>query len=233
MASPQNCRAAVALNNMGVTLLERCRFREARKNFRDGLSLMKGFTDDLGRKESLRRSAQCLAKAAFSPGSTTAKFELTALTHDDSCTCTMMVALHEFQSSSACFVMRLDWNDDEEDKEDAEVYYTATMLYNYSAACRMHSLACKSKGKAHMLQTLATKSAVSARETLKDVTSERNLTLLLLDLQQLMQLAASEGDKDKACEYYCELALLRTQLEDYQHKVSMLFKSEGRMAAAA
>lgn len=235
-ATLNGCRAAVALNNMGVTLLERRCCRDAMKNFRDGLSLMlKGLVDEHDNTESLRRSSQCIASSSSSPTTrTTTNFELTALSHDyNSTTCAMTVALHEFQSSGVGFVMRLDWNDDEEDIADTEAYYKATMFHNYAVACRVQSLSCKSKSKAHMLQTLATKSALSAHAILIHVTSERNLILLMLALQQLMQLAAAEGDKDKACKYYSEMAFLRTQLEDYHHEVSTLFNRRERMAAAA
>ena len=232
-----SCRAAVALNNMGVTLLERGCCRDAMKNFRDGLSLMMNEgVDPHDSKESLRRSSQrIVASSSDSSAKTTVNFELTALSHDDtSTTCAMTVAIHEFQSSSVGFVMRLDWNEDEQDMADAGAYYKATLLYNYAVACRMHAVTCsKSSSKAQKLQTLATKAALSAHATLTNVVSERSLTLLMLDVQQLMQLATAEGDKDKACKYYCELAFIRTQLEDYHHEVSVIFKRRDRTAAAA
>ena len=235
-ASLKNCRDAVALNNMGVTLLERRCCRDAMKNFRYGLTLMmKGLVDEHDSEESLRRSSRCIASSSSSPTTrTSTNFELTALSHDyNSTTCAMTVALHEFQSSGVGFVMRLDWDDNDEDMADTVAYYKATMFHNYAVSCRVHSLTCGSKSKTQKLQTLATKSALSAHAILIHVTSERNLTLLMLALQQLMQLAASEGDKDKACKYYSEMAFLRTQLEDYHHEVSTLFNRRERMAAAA
>ena len=231
--SSRSCRSTVALNNMGVTLLERRCFRDAMKNFRDGLRLINGLNDERGRDETLRRSAQCVASSASSPSNFPAKFELTALSHDDASGCVMTAALHEFPSSGAGFVVRLVLHDDEEDKKDAEIYYIGAMLHNYSVACRMQSLYCKSKSKAQKFQKLATTSAFFARSTLRNVTSECSLALLMLNLQHLIQLAAADGDKDKARDYYCELAFLRSRLDDHQLEVSTLFMSQRRTAAAA
>lgn len=230
----RNCRAAVALNNMGVTLLERRHFRDATKNFMDGLKLMKGGTPDEHERESLRRSARCVASSDSSTRSSPAYFHLTVLTYDDSPMCAMTAALHEYQSSGSGSVFRLDWNDDEDDKANTEVYYMATMFHNYSVACRMQSLDCKSKSKAQTLQTLATKSANAARSTLvgNDVNRERSLTLLMLNVQHLMQLAAAEGDKDMACMFYCEIASLRSRLEDCLAEIDHV-APRGRTAASA
>jgi hypothetical protein len=229
----QNHRGAVALNNMGVTLLERCCYRDAMKNFKDGLNLIKGSADEREREESLRRSSQCVASSTSSPTDAPAKFELTVLTHDDSSMGALTAALHEFQSSGSGMVLRLDWNDDEEDETEAEIYCTATMFHNYSVACRMQTLDCKSRSVAQKLRMLATKSAVVAHASLDNVHSQRNLTLLMLNLQQLMQLASADGDKDKACKYYCEMAFLRTRLEDHQEEFTSPFELGERAAAAA
>lgn len=229
----QNHRAAVALNNMGVTLLQRCCFRDAMKNFKDGLHLIKGSADEREREESLRRSARCVASSTSSSARAPAKFELTVLTHDDSSMGALTAALHEFQSSGSGMVLRLDWHDDEEDEAEAEVYYTATMFHNYSVACRMQTLDCKSRSVAQKLLVLATKSAVVAHASLDNADSQRNLTLLMLNLQQLMQLASADGDKEKACKYYCEMAFLRTRLEDHHDEFTSPFELGERAASAA
>ena len=89
------------------------------------------------------------------------------------------------------------------------------MFHNYSVACRMHALYCKSRSKTQKLLMMATKLAVVAHASLHNVDNYRSLTLLMLTLQQLMELASADGDKEKACKYYCKMAFLRTRLEDH------------------
>jgi len=107
---------------MGVTLLERGYFRDAMKTFKDRLALMESTSsEDQQREESLNRSARYIAgSSASSQGPALADFELTALSHNYSPAAAMTAAIHEFQSSGTGFVLCLEWNNEEQDK-DADV----------------------------------------------------------------------------------------------------------------
>jgi len=100
----------------------------------------------------------------------------------------------------------------------------ASIFHNYAIACCGQSLDCKSKSKHQKLHTLANKSAVASYTILKNATfsSERTLILWMLNLQQLLQLTTADGNKIMARKYYCEMAFLRTQFEDYQEEFTIL-----------
>jgi len=238
-SSTQDYRAAVALNNMGVTLLERGCLRDAMMNFKDGLSFLRSSRGDLQQQqdESLRRSSRCLASSSATT-ELDIDFELTALSHDDQPEAFVSAAINDLQTSNSSFVLRLGWEDCEE--VDTKVHYTASILHNYAVACQIQSMTCKSKSKkARKLRERAHKATVTANGILSfhmetavnglASSSERTLILWMLNVKEMMKLARAAGDMNKARKYCCDLAFLRSQYEEEEY----VLLGEQRATAAA
>jgi len=242
--SAQDCRTAVALNNAGVSLLERGCIRPAMKNFKDGAGLMK-CSPHVQRLASLRRSSQCLAESSSSCASATQiTFELTSLSLDESPEAAASAAIHDIQSSDSGVAIRLSWDNDDEEQHSTQVQFVVTMIHNYAVACRMHATASKeSKTMTGKLQTLAYKASTSVnrivlfhmrKKTARSssrMEEERNLLVIwMLTLQQLMHLSNWFNDTEQARQRYGEFCFLRAQLVDAQAEMPVF---ERRVAASA
>ena len=243
-ASPSDYRAVVALNNMGVTLLERRCHRDAMATFKDALDLMADIRpvsqklkrlSAIERNELLQKATRCTVRSApVSESTSPTSFDLTVLSQDNSPEA-VSVALHTVPSGSSGFALLIEFD---ECTINLSID-TAILLHNCSVACRMQSLATKKKTKASQLLERAYKLTQVSNNILSqesdilvdELELERASIVSLLVLQDLMQLSSQRGDKDTARKYYCELGLLRAHF--LATRVGLPIPSKRMIASAA
>lgn len=238
-ASLSDYRAVVALNNKGVTLLERRCHRDAMETFKDALDLMRAISPESQKRRemSVTERNECLKKASMyaarstprtsgaddseaavtavssTAGSPPVSFYLTVLAHDHHSTEALSAALHEIPSGASGSVLLIEFDEDDINLNiDLSV-----LLHNYSMSCRMKSLTTKNTEKSHHLIERAYKFAHVANKVLSqennfledDYQLERTLVLSMLVLQHLVLLSSQRGENDEARKYYGELGQLR------------------------
>lgn len=223
-------RAVVALNNIGVTLLEQRCHRLAMMTFKDALDLMGALRLPTSQRTSERAFflqnafqhmsfslAQSITEITATTSASCELFDLKALTLDNSADA-ITAALHGFPSGNSGFAFRIEF-DEHNTNLNVE---SATLLHNYSVTCRMKALVTKKSSRVSKLFERAcmfseAANVILSRETAvleEDFQLERAVVASMLVLQDLIQLSSQQGDKDNVTKYYGELGHLRTILTD-------------------
>lgn len=239
-SSVPDTRTLVALNNMGVTLIQRRCYSEAIQTLKHALTLMglrRSFAarqlaapplattttlDDrdkdgycqnmylLQASKSVARSTRPKTQASFP-----SHCELTVLSMQQQ-PGALLTAIHEFPSSTSAFALTIDC-----DELAADDSLTASkLLFNFAVVCRMSAQQTSLSGKYGQLLDRAYQCAQVANSLLMSeldvLGDEEAMAVALLVQQELIRLCMQRGDATGSQKYYGELCDLRSTMIDYE-----------------
>jgi hypothetical protein len=214
-ASDSGMRAAVALNNMGLTLLKRNCHKEAMTTLKDALDMMGSLCSEARVRQRLTLDDQAtfLAQACQRVAQSTPSLNGSP---DQPMTLSQMSSPHEISAtidhlpcSQASCTVQIVMDGSETDAD----LTASTMLLNLSVACRQSALMGKKGEKRSRLFHRAYQCAFLANTILSrsvealddDAKLEHALVISVLVFHELFQLASVLGYKEDARLYHNEL----------------------------
>jgi hypothetical protein len=212
-------RAAVALNNMGLTLLGRSCHRDATSALKDALDLMGSLRIESyqrGRLSSADQSA-LLDKASKSvarstqkddPMATASSFDLSILSPSSTAS-DITAAIHKLPCRQSGYAFLLEFDD----LDPHGNINSSIALLNLSVASRISSQQSKKRKRRTQLVARAFQCAYIANRLLSDdldvldddIHFERAVLVSMFILHELFLLSSEMGEEDESREYYSEL----------------------------
>jgi hypothetical protein len=199
-------KAAIALNNMAVSMVDRRSYRDASDTFKDALALIRRINmhEPITWSDSTTKINQCLHKASKrlalpkTPKTNTRnqEFEIRLLSHEQ-CVEAVDIAISELPSNMTGVVLRIDDCDEYDDEPDVG-FATTIILHNLGTMCRWSCCTLKGKSKKYKERIVCAcnflttaHSLLSDRsETTADVVETLRIAVLtILVLQNLMILS--------------------------------------------
>jgi hypothetical protein len=227
-----NYRAVVALNNIGVTLLQRRCDSDAIRTFKDALDLMSCIRDDIRRpmieekrcifvEKAYKRIARSTKVKGGDSTVTTARcpeFVLSVLSQHENNASAILSAIPNIHCG---FAHRLELDESNLD----HVTDTAMILHNFSVAIRMKSKSTEKKccrrmvERSYMVAQVAGNILFHQFEALERCQIEKNenyLQVTLTVVQDLVLLCSIQKEIVEARKYYGKLGLISSMLTEIQ-----------------
>jgi hypothetical protein len=241
-------RAAMALNNIGVSLMERGKYREAVSTLKDAVKILKvsiesvkqvtqRATETAINVEDMLEKATSMLDVSSRLGTKDAPIQLVVCSLADAPNCAS-VAIQEGPTLSIAFVILIEDMDLESMSIQSDVK-SAIILHNFGVSCICMSKTVAKKSSEDKLLGNATKILAAGHVIL--VTRQRlcrdedscNMTMLLdaIVLSNLVQLYNGSNDRTNAVVHFDEFAELRSII--HEELTDYFAPLQARAAAAA
>jgi hypothetical protein len=221
--------AAMALNNMGVALLERARHSESIKAFGEALGLMRELSENRSEQELqiacsaieaklgkiIRDLSRCLSSVDGDKEKEPTRFCVISL--KDSATA-VRSCLQNVTLSSSVFLIRIELMaiSSTDDKDYSVGLESSVILYNFGIAFRCmasgaHSMSDNSAVRAFNLLQLSISTLDTWYDQSDDVLMTEHLPVTILILQRLVLITAKLQMESESQRYVCRLKRLQNK----------------------